>query len=233
MFPTEDITKIRDFVLKNNLFEFHCKFYQQKSGTFIGTKLAPPCACIFMDYSETEFLKTQAIKPWLQKRFIDDIFFNLTDSEENLSIFLKYLNQFHPNLKFTFEKSKKKFIFLDLVIKLTDCKIVTDLYCKSTDSHQYLRYDSCHADHIKRSITFSQTLRLKRICSQKSDLDSHLKELKNWFSKRSYPAKVINEQVNRALRSEENVKEKDEENMKENSVPLVVTYNTNFKNLSF
>ena len=59
-----------------------------------------------------------------------------------------------------------------------------------------------------------------------------MKELKNWFSKRGYPAKVISEQVNRALRSEENVKEKDGQHMKENGVPLVVTYNPNFKNLS-
>ena len=201
-----------DFVLKNNLFEFDCKFYQQISGTAIGTKFAPPYVYIFMDYVETEFLKTQAIKPWLWKRFIDDICFIWTDSEENLNKFLKHLNEFHPNLKFTYEKSKEKI--------------------KPTDSHQHLHYDSCHAEHIKTSLRFSETLRLKRICSQKSDLDSLVKELKNCFSKRGYPAKVISEQVNRALRSEENVKEKDREHMKENVVPLVVTYNPNFKNLS-
>ena len=60
-----------------------------------------------------------------------------------------------------------------------------------------------------------------------------MKELKNWFSKRVYPAKVIGEQVNRALISEEHVKEKDGQHMKENVVPLLVTYNPNFKNLSF
>ena len=54
---------------------------------------------------------------------------------------------------------------------------------KSTDSHQYLHYDSCHAEHVKRSIAFSQTLGLKKICSQKYDLDSHVKELKNCFNK--------------------------------------------------
>ena len=59
-----------------------------------------------------------------------------------------------------------------------------------------------------------------------------MKELKNWFNKRGYPPKVIIEQVNRALRSEESVKEKDREHMKENCVPLVVIYNPNFKNLS-
>ena len=88
MVPSEDITKMLDFVLKNNLFEFDCKFYQQISGTAIGTKFAPPCACIFVDHVEMEFLKTQAIKPWLWKRFIDDIYFIRTDSEENLNKFL-------------------------------------------------------------------------------------------------------------------------------------------------
>ena len=60
-----------------------------------------------------------------------------------------------------------------------------------------------------------------------------MKELKNGFSKRGYPAKVITEQVDRALRSKENVKEKDGQHIKKNSVPLVLTYNPNYNNLSF
>ena len=98
-------------MLKDNLFEFDCKFYQQISATAIGTKFAPPYAYTFMDYVETEFLKTQSIKPWLWKRFIDDIFCIWTDSEENLNKFLKDLNEFHPNLKFTYEKFKEKLTF--------------------------------------------------------------------------------------------------------------------------
>ena len=62
---------------------------------------------------------------------------------------------------------------------------------------------------------------------------SLVKELKNWLSKRSYTEKVIGEQVNMALRSEEKVKEKDGQNMKENGIVLVVAYKPNFKNLSF
>ena len=52
--PTEDIIKMDEFVLKNNLFEFNWKFYKQISGTAVGVKFAPPYACIFMDYIETE-----------------------------------------------------------------------------------------------------------------------------------------------------------------------------------
>ena len=112
-------------------------------------------------------------------------------------------------------------------------KLLLIFYCKSTDSLQYLHYDSYYTEHIKRSIVFSQTLRLKRICSQKSDLGSHVKELKNWFSKSGHLAKVISKEVNRVSRSEENVNENDGQYTKENGVPLVVTYNPNFKNLSF
>ena len=43
----------------------------------------------------------------------------------------------------------------------------------------------------------------------------------------------ISEQVNRALRSRENVKEKDREHIKGNGVPTVITCNPSFKNLSF
>ena len=69
---TEDVGKMTDFVLKNNLFEFDFKFYKQISGTATGTKFTPPYTCTFMNHIETEFLKTQDIKPWFWKRFIDD-----------------------------------------------------------------------------------------------------------------------------------------------------------------
>ena len=72
---TDDLTKMAEFVLKNNYFEFNAKVKKQISGTAIDTKFAPPYACIFMDQVETEFLKTQKHKPLVWFRYIDDIFF--------------------------------------------------------------------------------------------------------------------------------------------------------------
>ena len=60
------------------------KFYKQISETAIGTKFAPPYAYILMDHIETEFLKTQDIKPWFWKIFVDEIFFIWAESEESL-----------------------------------------------------------------------------------------------------------------------------------------------------
>ena len=100
---TEDILQMAKFVLKNNFFEFNSKIKQQISGTAIGTKFAPPYACIFMDKLETDFLDKENLKPWVWLRYIDDIFFVWTHGEELLHDLLKRLNEFHPSLKFTYE----------------------------------------------------------------------------------------------------------------------------------
>ena len=47
--PTENLVKMAEFVLKNNLFQCNNKVFQQISGTSIGTKFTPPYACIYMD----------------------------------------------------------------------------------------------------------------------------------------------------------------------------------------
>ena len=72
--PTEDLVKMAGFVLKNNYFEFNGSIKQQISGTAIGTKFAPPYACIFMDKFETNFLKTQTLQPLVWFRYINDVF---------------------------------------------------------------------------------------------------------------------------------------------------------------
>ena len=72
--PIEDLVKVAQFVLKSNYFEFNSTVKDQISGTAFGTKFAPPYACIFMDYTEREFLKSEQIQPWIWFRYIDDIF---------------------------------------------------------------------------------------------------------------------------------------------------------------
>ena len=47
--PVNDIVKIAEFVLKNNIFEFNGKFKKQIAVTAIGAKFALPYACIYMD----------------------------------------------------------------------------------------------------------------------------------------------------------------------------------------
>ena len=105
--------------------------------------------------------------------------------------FIEDVNKFYPNLKFTYENSKEKINFLDVVIKIKKGRIINDLYCQSMNDCQYVHYNSCHADHTKRSIIFSQKLWLKRTCSEKNDLNVHVKDLKTWFRKRGNPLSYL------------------------------------------
>ena len=80
-------------------------------------------------------------------------------------------------------------------------EFVADLYCKWTDGHQYLHFDSCHASHTKTSIVYSQALRMKRICSRRSDRIVNINKLKDWFRERGYPKEIVNKETKRALES--------------------------------
>ena len=109
-FPTIDLVKLAEFVLKNNFFEFNNEIKQQISGTAIGTKFAPPYACIYMDKTETDFLKMQELQPFVWLRYIDNIFFIWMHGETELKNFMEGLS-FLLNLQFLYESSKKELHF--------------------------------------------------------------------------------------------------------------------------
>ena len=56
---SNDIIKLAEFVLSNNFFEFQRQVRQQISGTVINTKFAPPSAYIYMNKTETDFLRSK------------------------------------------------------------------------------------------------------------------------------------------------------------------------------
>ena len=69
--------------------------------------------------------------------------------------------------------------------------LCTSVHYKPTDSHSYLLYSSSHPSHVKNSISYSQFLRLRRLCSDDSDFLLKSEEMCNFFNKRSYPASVV------------------------------------------
>ena len=82
-----------DLFLKTTTLNLMVKLNNNFLGTVIGTNFAPPCACIFMDKVETEFLESQVYKLLVWFRYIDDVFLIWTHVEEKLRLFLKDLNK--------------------------------------------------------------------------------------------------------------------------------------------
>ena len=97
-----------EFILKNNFFEFNGLVQQHMPGTAIGTKCAVTYAYIYMDEVKTEFLKPQERTPLVWFRYIDDTFFFWTHGMEHLENILQELNNFNPDLRFTYESMKKR-----------------------------------------------------------------------------------------------------------------------------
>ena len=74
-------------------------------------------------------------------------------------------------------------------------KIITDLYVKPTDTHQYLDSSSCHPYHYKKSIPDGQALHLKRICFNNAFFDQRCNELGHWLHERGYSERVVSQEI--------------------------------------
>ena len=226
------IIELLQVVLTNNYFDFNCKHYHQKSGTAMGTKLAPSYANLFMSKFEQDHVYTYHLQPSLWKRFIDDIFLIWTHGMDTLKEFILHLNTVHPTLKFTSVISPTEIAFLDLTIYITDDKLCTRLFTKDTDRHMYLNFHSEHPLSLKRSIPYFQFLRLKRIHSESHYLIQSQIHLYWYFIWREYPHDVILEawlktnKVNRESLLDGNTDNKD------TKAPLmfITTYNSTYPN---
>ena len=173
----------------------------------------------FMDEVETEFLKSQELQSFLWLRYVDDIFFIWIHGEEKLSQFLNELNNFHSNLKFTYESSSCTVNLLDLNESLRNVAIHKNLYIKPTDGHQYLHYQSSHPLH---------TLRVSRIYSSEKDFKTHLSQMKEWFLARGYLEIVVNNQIEKGVFGRDQCVQKN----LESGIPFVTTYHPKVKELA-
>ena len=104
------------------------------------------------------------------------------------------------NLTFKFHQEKLHFL-MRCYIKT---KITTSqqLYRKPTDQQAFLHAKSEHPRSLKRSIPYSQALRLKTICSTSTEFDKNCAIIKQKFLDRQYKEEVLDEQIKKADRIE-------------------------------
>ena len=86
-------------------FIFNGKFCNQTDGVAMGCLLAPVLAIIFMRFYESKWLNEYNLnKSKFYLRYVDDILAAFDKEQDSLN-FLNFLNQRHPNIKFTIEKT--------------------------------------------------------------------------------------------------------------------------------
>ena len=171
---------------------------------------------------EQKLFANNKFNPFLWLQFLDDILCIWTDGEEKLNEFFEYLNEFHPTIKFTMEKSFRKINFLDVTVSKNNNKLATDLYTKETDT-QYLHAKSCQC--IKRAIPYGQAVHIKHICSEENVLNKRLTQLETWLLKWGYLQENVRPEIEivNNLTSREDLLKRAEKNVGE-SVTLVLTF---------
>ena len=155
---------------------------------------------LIMDDLEKRMLASMEKTPSTWWRYIYDIFAIWPHGEQRLKTFLKLINEFNPSIKFTAEWSSKSVLFLDTKITVdAEGRLTTNLYIKLTDTHQYLHRDSSHPGHCKKSIPYSQALRICRICSRTEDFLQRTQELKRFLINRGYNEDEVQLQINKIM----------------------------------
>jgi hypothetical protein len=90
------------------------------------------------------------------------------------------------NLKFTMEHRKSSIPFLDVSVIKKEEKIITDVFYKRTDTHQYLHFSSSHPRHTKRAIPYNLARRICTIVSEDLTREQRLEELRIKLPSKTY-----------------------------------------------
>ena len=153
---------------------------------------------------------------WL--KFLDDIFVFWTEGPNKLKVFVDYLNNLHPTIKFTCSHSLTNIPFLDLMVSLKDSLIETDLYTKPTDKHNI--YLSPHTTPPTLNVAFHIALHFALDASAYAPTMT----LTNKAASRTYGLPRSEISRNDAL--------KPKPKQKTDTVPFIITYNPAIPHIS-
>lgn len=207
-FTADFVIEAMCFVLNNNTGYFNGEIYQQVKGTATGIKPAPPYADLAMGYLEIELFyklraklgNTVALYFWnAYRRYLDDgiIFWDkrLCEFQEVFVI----LNDMHPSIKFTMERSDTSLKYLDVLVYKGHDGFKTVVKTKDTDSGTYLPFTSSHPRHCKENIPFSMARRVKALTDDTSLARQQMSELSSSLLAGGYPEGLVNSAVTNAM----------------------------------
>ena len=178
--PSEEcILEAMEITMSSNQFGFMGSFYTQIDGATIGGKDSGSITDIFGAEVIDKKIREQCPLPTDHYvRYRDDTFeiSELSEQQENAKT--EWLNNnIYKNIKFEGKTSKDKIENLDTEISIEpdhngNLRLVSDIYSKKTDTHQYLSPASCHPLENKKSIPYGVIHRVRRNCSDNVEGDT-------------------------------------------------------------
>ena len=197
--PLECVLEALEITMSSNNGSFANNFFTQFNGATIGGPESASVTDIFgAVYIDPVAKNGGSFVPKDWKRYRNDTW-DLEDhvSEQQLETFAGYLNSnvFENKIKFTRETSKNELVFLETKVHLKDGFLISEIYSKPTDSHEYLNPRSCHPPQVTRNNPNSVALRIRRNCSDRVPGDkmfiNNLVKYKAYLLDSSYASDTI------------------------------------------
>ena len=196
----EELKQLLTICTRESHFQFNGEYFDQVDGVAMGSPLGPLFANIFMSNFERKHmsaLRELGVKQWL--RYVDDVFASL-GSREQADTILAFLNEQHPNIRFTIEHEEcDRLPFLDTCVVRRVNKYSTTIYRKKTFTGVYLNWTSLTARRYKISLIRCLAERIWRICSEEKERHAELAKLKIILERNEYPADVIDRSLSKFL----------------------------------
>jgi hypothetical protein len=188
-----------EFLMKSTAFKFHDTFYEQLTGTPMGSPLSVVVSNIVMEEIEEIAFSRLLITPKYFRRFVDDCF--LIQKISEMKTTLDTFNGVHPAIQFTSEHpTDGKLPFLDVLVQIDNKKFRTSVYRKPTHSGQYLSFDSFQPVSQKVAVVRSLVIRARRICDSDDSFKSELEKIRSDLKNNGYPASLISKTIRSVLK---------------------------------
>ena len=244
-FSKSFILESAEFVLKNNFFTFGDRMWRQVVGTAMGKEMASPYACLTVGYLEETILFPKLLPKFFKAPILEQIidrFFRFVDdgiivlpNDFPAEKFLAILNSMHPSIQFTITKSTsttvkgkkyKTINFLSVKVLTSERgELLTDIYYKDTNNHDYLHYNSHHPTHVKDNIAYCLAKTIIVFTSDKETMEENLQDLKQWLLQCGHPKKIVEKGIYNAR-----LQGPAEAPSHKTIIPFVSTYYSNFNN---
>lgn len=173
--PTKQyLVEILRMICEYNYFEYNSQIYHQFHGIAMGTNCAVSCANIYMNQFDQEF----APGCFFYRRYIDDVFFIWSGSEQDLIQLQNDMKNFLPRINLSFSTSPSVIPFLDLIIHLdpSNHSIFFTTFQKPINRYGYLPPFSHHPTHVLKGYIKGELVRYLRSSTKQADFD-HMKML--------------------------------------------------------
>ena len=172
LFNSDATIEALGMVMRNNILQFGDCYFEQLSGTAMGTPVACAYATLYYAYHERTVLLPQFKDHLLYlKRFIDDALVILL-LDPNKPMLLETFKAAWPfgKLDWTFEPANPNINFLDLTIFRDESdSLITKTFEKPLNLHLYIPSHSAHPPGVLHGMIFGNLWRFKNQNSRRSD----------------------------------------------------------------